>query len=80
MILTKEDYPLTVPAYFVEVATVWHGGQSSALYSLASTGYIHDAGYRSMLESELRRCGDNDDTKLFLAWVEELPEDEDHDE
>lgn len=70
-------YPISVPCCYIEVAEVWHGGQTSALYSVLSTGYIHDADYRSLLESELRRCGDNDDTKLFLAWVEALPEDKD---
>jgi hypothetical protein len=71
------EYPIKVPDAYIEVATIWHGGQWSALYSVSSTGYIHDKSYRAMLESELRRCGDNVDTGLFLAWVESLPEDED---
>lgn len=70
-------YPLEVPDHFQAIAAEWHGGQASALYSVSSTGYIHDNGYRLQLEGELRRCRATPDTGEdvadFLAWVEALP-------
>ena len=67
-------YPLKVPEAYIEIANIWHGGQTSALYSVASTGLIHTDTHKSKLLYELRHCGDNIDTGLFEAWVKSLPE------
>ncbi len=69
-------YPIEVPDWFCAIAAEWHGGQTSALYSVSSTGFIHDNGYRLQLEGELRQCAkmpDGEDVADFLAWVEALP-------
>jgi hypothetical protein len=38
---------------FVKLASEWHGGQGSALYSLASTGMFHSQVYAAAVYSEV---------------------------
>ena len=74
--LPKMIYPHYVPEQFVNAASLHHDGQTSAMYSVSSTGYIHDRDYRSLLEAELiRAIKMGGRVKSFLAWVESLPED-----
>ncbi len=76
-------FPIEVPDWFCAIAAEWHSGQASALYSVSSTGYIHDYPTQVQLGSELRGCRklpDGEDVADFLAWVEALPEQEDDDD
>jgi len=43
-------------AELYDICTDWHGGQTSAMYSVSSTGTIHDIDTLRGLTSELRSC------------------------
>lgn len=65
----------------VLTASQWHGGQWSALYSFASTGYVWDEDHRSLLTCEVEKClrtsnlADAEAEALsdLLAYVENAP-------
>lgn len=39
-----------------DIASAWHGGQWSALYSFASTGKVWDEDHRARLITEIDEC------------------------
>ncbi len=73
-------FPLDLPeAHRHEWLTIcehWHNGQWSSMYSVLSTGRIHNADTLAGLESELRQVAreatadDAETCAAFLLWVE----------
>ena len=49
-------FPIDVPSHFCCLASFWHDGQSSGLYSIASTGTIYSIGILQDAIIELERC------------------------
>lgn len=54
------------------IASEWHGGMSSALYSLSSAGYIDRGGLEAEIDGNLRWCEDHPDTYEGEAGLREL--------
>jgi hypothetical protein len=60
------------------IAYDWHGGQSSPLYSFASTGKVWDEVHRERLKTELAGCltesSADDEAELMrlVAYVESV--------
>lgn len=73
-------YPIQVRDSWVKMAGTWHSGQASALYSVSSTGTIHDYPTQVQLECELRhamKLSGGGELEFFYLWVEKLPAQED---
>jgi hypothetical protein len=62
-------------AELYDICTNWHGGQTSAMYSVSSTGTIHDLDTLRGLTSELRHCvklckvDSHDDLENMEKWL-----------
>lgn len=50
------EFPIPADPELIELCQDWHGGQASAMYSVASTYFIHDADTLIGLNLEIRQC------------------------
>lgn len=48
------QFPMPASSELLDLCNDWHGGQTSAMYSVLSTGYIHDEAMLCGLASEMR--------------------------
>lgn len=47
-------FPIDADADLIDICRDWHSGQTSAMYSVLSTGYVHSAPLLFQLVCELR--------------------------
>lgn len=76
-----------VPGKFVDTASLWHSGQTSALYSVASTGVLHDPDSvvdecERILRAERTEQADVRRLRALQSWAARFidPDDEDRDD
>ena len=68
---------VNVPSELLQVCSDWHGGQTSAMYSVSSTGTIYNIDTLSALSCELLQCAKQvraiePSTKLARHWEKRL--------
>lgn len=69
-----EQFPIQAPPELIALCTGWHSGQTSAMYSVLSTGHIHDADTLISLSIELsidaRNTKNTEQYPLLCRWAE----------
>ena len=79
----SSKYMVEATPYLIALAGQWHGGQSSPLYSLASTGKLHGMAHVLECINETEQCVDGADDRAdkisaqsLLHWLEFMRDDE----
>ncbi len=61
------EFPIPVSVELRQLCADWHSGQWSAMYSVSSTGTMHDGSVLTGLWSELRKLRYKDGTARLQA-------------
>lgn len=67
--ILSSQFPMTAPAGLVVICREWHGGQSSSMYSILSTGLIANESTLWGLETELRVCLRHGEIAVLRRWL-----------